>query len=66
MIKNGKVEIGKTPCEETGKKSTVIKKGRALSEEVDVEDAFDKVAGYMDWDKWSKEAPDTKENKENA
>lgn len=55
MIKNGNVEIGKTPCEETGKKSTIIKKGRALSEEKDVLDAFDKVAGYMDWDKWSQE-----------
>lgn len=70
MIKNGKVEIGKTPCELSGKKSTVIKKGVALSEDrdltEDIEDVFDKVAGYMDWDKWSKEAPDTKENKENA
>ena len=66
MIKNGKVEIGKTPCEETGKKSTVIKKGRALSEDKDVEDVFDKVAEYMDWDKWSKETPDPKEDKENA
>tara|TARA_Y100001972_G_C7458510_1_gene234150 strand:+ start:118 stop:318 length:201 start_codon:yes stop_codon:yes gene_type:complete len=66
MIKNGKVEIGKTPCEETGKKSTVIKKGRALSEDKDVEDVFEKVAEYMDWDKWGKKTPDPKEDKENA
>ena len=71
MIKNGKVEIGKTPCEDTGKKSTVIKKGRALSDDKDVEDVFDKVAGYMDWDnipnnltreaKWVNEKEDKKD-----
>jgi len=49
MIKNGKVEIGKTPCEHTGKKSTVIKKGNALSEDKDIEDVFEEVSKYMNW-----------------
>lgn len=49
MIKNGNVEIGKTPCEDTGKKSTIIKKGRALAEDTDIEDAFESAAKYMEW-----------------
>lgn len=67
MIKNGKVEIGKTPCELSGKKSTIIKKGVALSDDrgltEDIEDVFDKVAGYMDWDKWSEDSDPKKEEK---
>jgi len=32
MIKNGNVEIGKTPSEDSGKKSTLIKEGVALAD----------------------------------
>ena len=32
MIKNGKVEIGKTPSEVSGKKCTMIKQGSPLCE----------------------------------
>ena len=67
MIKNGKVEIGKTPCELSGKKSTIIKKGVALSDDRglkdNIEDVFEKVAEYMDWDKWSEESDPKKEEK---
>ena len=44
MIKNGKVEIGKTPSEKSGKKSNIIKEGMALVNDEEYENPVQEVA----------------------
>ena len=48
MIKNGKVEIGKTPSEESGKESTIIKKGMALIEGEECENPVEEIVKILD------------------
>ena len=48
MIKNGKVEIGKTPSEESGKESTIIKKGMALVEGEECAHTIEEVVKILD------------------
>jgi|SaaInlV_165m_DNA_1040744.scaffolds.fasta_scaffold03270_3 hypothetical protein len=47
MIKNGQVEIGKTPSEVSGKQSFKIEKGVALSYNEKHEDLIEKIACSM-------------------
>ena len=43
MIRNGQVEIGKTPSEASGKESVLIKKGVALAQDEDYKDPFNEA-----------------------
>lgn len=49
MEKNGRIELGKTPSEQSGKPAEVIKENQVLTkEETPVQNTVEKVASVVD------------------